>query len=429
MGGVRAGVLTVLAALTLAAPAGAATTRVVSRVALGGDTQRITYRYGPLVAAAGQNLILAGPVTIEKPPRQLRHRIAATMVDEQGRTPPVEQVHMHHAVFLNLGRRDVSAPSLPGERFYAFAGEDDRHHATGLRLPRRRPRHVGHQLHAPQRDPAEPGGVPGVHDRRRPEGLADRAHDDRGAPAVDRHGQRQRVPRLRRAQGRRRGRTLDLPRRRAPRAAAGQRVPRRPPDHAAGHRRPRAPRRPVDRPRPAPRRPDPAPVPLRGAVLRPQRPRVVGHGHDVPRRTGGWACSPGRAAPQRDLRHDARLLVRVDGPEHRLLRRRRRARPVRHPAGDVRRGHPRPAAGVAEPRRHAHGPAGRVHAARHPDAGERRGHRRVRVHAGRPGIRRRAGRVPRSPRADSCASATSTRSDRSSTRSPPAAPRAPARRA
>ena len=52
-----------------AAPAyGAATTTLVSSTPLPGGAERLEYRYGPLEAAPGQNLIMLGPVTVEKPP-------------------------------------------------------------------------------------------------------------------------------------------------------------------------------------------------------------------------------------------------------------------------------------------------------------------------------------------------------------------------
>src|SRR3954451_2610747 len=63
------------------------------------DITRYSYRYGPLVAAPGQNLILGGPVTSEHPPGVgYVTRIKPDLIGEAGRPPPVEQVHMHHAV-------------------------------------------------------------------------------------------------------------------------------------------------------------------------------------------------------------------------------------------------------------------------------------------------------------------------------------------
>jgi len=93
--------------------------------------QHMRFSYGPLYAAAGQNLILVGPATIIGPPVDgYIVGIRPNIVDENGVTPPVEQVHMHHAVFLNMSRRDVTHPELPGERMFAFAEEK-----THFRLP------------------------------------------------------------------------------------------------------------------------------------------------------------------------------------------------------------------------------------------------------------------------------------------------------
>ena len=116
-----------LCAALFVAPAAAhaaATTSLVNSTPLAGGAERLEYRYGPLEAAPGHNLILVGPVTVEKPPGDgFVTRIEPGVIRPDGTTPPVEQVHMHHAVMLNLSRKDASDPSLPGERFYAFAEE------------------------------------------------------------------------------------------------------------------------------------------------------------------------------------------------------------------------------------------------------------------------------------------------------------------
>ncbi|HEX8084444.1 MAG TPA: hypothetical protein VF529_09160 [Solirubrobacteraceae bacterium] len=111
-------------ALLLAAPAQAAPhTELVKRETVAPDTERLTYRYGPLLAAAGQNLIMVGPVTIEKPPGDVfTTRVVPDVVLSDGTVPPVERVHMHHAVMLNMSRQDAGSPDLP-ERFYGFAEE------------------------------------------------------------------------------------------------------------------------------------------------------------------------------------------------------------------------------------------------------------------------------------------------------------------
>ena len=87
------------------------------------EVTRYRYRYGPLLAAPGHNLILVGPAPIEKPAGDgYMTRVRPDLVDASGKAPPIEQVHMHHAVMLNLSRKDTTYPSLP-QRFYGFAEE------------------------------------------------------------------------------------------------------------------------------------------------------------------------------------------------------------------------------------------------------------------------------------------------------------------
>ena len=118
------GLIVIVVLLGLASTAQAAPrTVVVDRAAVGPDTERITYRYGPLVATAGQNLNTVGPVSIERPAGDVFvTRLAPTLVGPDGMAPPVERVHMHHAVFLNMSRTDEAAPGLP-QRFFGFAEE------------------------------------------------------------------------------------------------------------------------------------------------------------------------------------------------------------------------------------------------------------------------------------------------------------------
>ncbi|MDQ3934213.1 MAG: hypothetical protein M3340_06230 [Actinomycetota bacterium] len=85
--------------------------------------QRYLFRYGPLTAAPGQNLMLLGPVTIEKPPGDgYVKRYRPNLVGTDGVPPNVEEVHMHHAVFVNLSATDKAAPNLP-QRVGGFAEE------------------------------------------------------------------------------------------------------------------------------------------------------------------------------------------------------------------------------------------------------------------------------------------------------------------
>lgn len=74
-------------------------------------TQRYLFRYGPLVAPAGQNLVLVGPVTIEKPPGDgYVKRVRPDLVGTDGKPPPVDVVHTHHAVLFNVSEPDPVTP-------------------------------------------------------------------------------------------------------------------------------------------------------------------------------------------------------------------------------------------------------------------------------------------------------------------------------
>jgi plastocyanin len=85
--------------------------------------QHLRFSFGPLTAAPGQNLILAGPQSVATPPEDgYIVSFKPGLVRADGTPPPLEQVHMHHAVFLNLSRKDVTRPELP-QRMFAFAEE------------------------------------------------------------------------------------------------------------------------------------------------------------------------------------------------------------------------------------------------------------------------------------------------------------------
>jgi plastocyanin len=120
-----------LALLALAVPAtGGATpaprAQLVRTMALGDGAVRYSYRYGPLPALAGQNQIMVAPAVLERPPGDgFVTRVVPDVVGADGRPPHVDVVHMHHAVVVNLSRRDATRPELP-ERFFAFAEEKTR---------------------------------------------------------------------------------------------------------------------------------------------------------------------------------------------------------------------------------------------------------------------------------------------------------------
>ncbi len=86
-------------------------------------TQHYKFLYGPLTAAPGQNLILIGPQSVAAPPVDgYITRFKPDLIGADGKPPRVDVIHMHHAVFLNMSRQDVTDPGLP-ERMFAFAEE------------------------------------------------------------------------------------------------------------------------------------------------------------------------------------------------------------------------------------------------------------------------------------------------------------------
>src|SRR5438105_14065334 len=90
------------------------------------EVTRYRYRYGPLLAAPGHNLILVGPAPIEKPAGDgYMTRVRPDLVDASGKAPPIEQVHMHHAVSRNLSRKDTTYPSRPQRISGVGQGEAD----------------------------------------------------------------------------------------------------------------------------------------------------------------------------------------------------------------------------------------------------------------------------------------------------------------
>src|SRR3954469_14753858 len=122
--GVLVAVLAVLAGAPSALAGGADPPQPLTVTTDPDGMQHMHFVYGPLVAAPGQNLILAGPQSVATPPEDgYIVGFKPGLVGEDLQTPPpVEQVHMHHAVFLNLSRQDVTRPELP-ERMFAFAEE------------------------------------------------------------------------------------------------------------------------------------------------------------------------------------------------------------------------------------------------------------------------------------------------------------------
>jgi hypothetical protein len=82
-----------------------------------GACRRMRFSYGPIAVKPGQNDVLIGPVTIEKPNVDgYITRFKPNLVRADGTVPPVEQVHLHHGTWL-------SQPEYGSGPFFA-AGEE-----------------------------------------------------------------------------------------------------------------------------------------------------------------------------------------------------------------------------------------------------------------------------------------------------------------
>jgi plastocyanin len=82
-----------------------------------GNCRRIHFAYGPIIVKPGQNDVLIQPVTIDKPGEDgYITRIKPNLVDQNGAVPPVEQVHLHHGTWL-------AEPNYGNSAFFA-AGEE-----------------------------------------------------------------------------------------------------------------------------------------------------------------------------------------------------------------------------------------------------------------------------------------------------------------
>lgn len=84
----------------------------------GKKCKRIHFTFGPITVKPGQNDVLLGPVTIEKPAYDgMITRFQPDLVDETGMAPSIDIVHLHHATWLN------GEPQYGNGPFFA-AGEE-----------------------------------------------------------------------------------------------------------------------------------------------------------------------------------------------------------------------------------------------------------------------------------------------------------------
>jgi plastocyanin len=85
--------------------------------------QRLHFKFGPIDVKPGQNNISYSTNAVEQPAEDgYIVGIHPDLELADGSVPPVDVIHLHHGVWLNLEGQDVTEPQLP-ERFFA-AGEE-----------------------------------------------------------------------------------------------------------------------------------------------------------------------------------------------------------------------------------------------------------------------------------------------------------------
>src|SRR4051794_30627392 len=89
-----------------------------------GVCRRIHFSYGPIVVKPGQNDVLIGPISVEKPAEAgYITRFKPNLVNQNGAVPPVEQVHLHHGTWLSLANGQLGTEKYGNSAFFA-AGEE-----------------------------------------------------------------------------------------------------------------------------------------------------------------------------------------------------------------------------------------------------------------------------------------------------------------
>ncbi len=119
---------------TGAATTGPATTAIATTTAttaaedgfaaqLPAGTQHLHFEYGPIAIAPGQNNIAFSNTAVPQPPADgYVLRISSNLRRADGSVPPVDIIHLHHGVWLNLSAKDTTTPGFP-ERFFAVGEE------------------------------------------------------------------------------------------------------------------------------------------------------------------------------------------------------------------------------------------------------------------------------------------------------------------
>ncbi|MGO9876636.1 MAG: hypothetical protein ACLPVY_22915 [Acidimicrobiia bacterium] len=92
--------------------------------------ERLHFKVGPFTVQPGQNNIENRGAAAQQPPVDgWIVGIRPNLVYANGKTPPVDVIHLHHAVWLNMSAPDATAPGLP-QRFFAVGEEK-----TNLKFP------------------------------------------------------------------------------------------------------------------------------------------------------------------------------------------------------------------------------------------------------------------------------------------------------
>ncbi len=92
--------------------------------------QHLKFTFGPIAIKPGQNNITISDGQVDKPKVDgYIVGIHPNLYRDDGSVPPVDIIHLHHGVWLNLAAKDPTSPRLP-ERFFA-SGEEK----TSMYLP------------------------------------------------------------------------------------------------------------------------------------------------------------------------------------------------------------------------------------------------------------------------------------------------------
>jgi plastocyanin len=124
----RAGcaLISTFAVVLVAAPPALAAPKLVGKAyaveSLASGAKRLTYRLGPFDIKPGQNPIEYAPVTERPQVDGYITRFKPNLTYVNGRIPPVDVIHLHHAVWANISRPNVTG-GYPAELAFA-AGEE-----------------------------------------------------------------------------------------------------------------------------------------------------------------------------------------------------------------------------------------------------------------------------------------------------------------